>query len=440
MTEERLHFNGETNAPNAMYAAEHLSRYAVLAPFVAGKRVLDIACGEGYGSWFLKEWGAAEVVGVDISEDAITAAQKNFGRDGVRYLVGDACKAQEFLDHASFDIIVSFETVEHVADPLGFLEGLRTLAAINAGFFISCPNDYVSMSLDKSNPFHLRKYTFEEFQDLSEGVLGKGDQWLLGTNVQGYAFIADGDLLISRPMQNWQSIVNAKAGGNVQILPSQSNVCPDRKNVLCYLGVWGGKDPVSAVTVSAQSYSAFIEPWQTIDWLNEQLANLQETKAQENREILKLQDDCRKSPSQAEISVSQARHRTMGLASQVAALQKERHSLGLRVAEYEDQVMCKDQSIMDLESLVVSRDSQLEASQRERHSLERRITEYKDQSTYKDQSITSLELLLAYRDSQLLAIYNSKSWKFTKILRTLGRLARGEFSSVFDSLRHIIKK
>lgn len=391
MIEERLHFDAEIDAPNAMYAAEHLSRYAVLAQFVKGKRVLDIACGEGYGSWLLKEWGATEVVGVDISESAITAAQKNFGRAGVRYLVGDACKAQEFLDHASFDIIVSFETVEHVADPLLFLQGLRTLAATNAGIFISCPNDHIAMPADKANPFHLRKYTFEEFQNLAENVLGRGDQWLLGTNVQGYAYIPDGDLLIRRPMRNLQDIVNAKTGSTAQILPSQWNVSPDRMNVLCYMGIWGVKNLVPAVTVSAQSYSAFMEPWQAIEWFKEQLANAGDLKIRENRQSSKLQEDCRKLCAYAEIDVAEARHRTMELSIQLDSLQAERHSFELIATGYKNQAL-------------------------------------------------ALEALAVHRDSQLSVIYNSKSWKWTKPVRVFGRLARGEFDSVRASLRQFLSR
>ncbi|MEB0165294.1 methyltransferase domain-containing protein, partial [Glaciimonas sp. CA11.2] len=314
-----------------------------------------------------------------------------FGRTGVRYLVGDACKAPEFLDHASFDIIVSFETVEHVADPVTFLHGLRTLAATNAGIFISCPNDYIAMPVDKANPFHLRKYTFEEFKGLAEMVLGNGDQWLLGANVQGYAFIPDGDSLISCPMQNWQSIVNAKAGGTTQILPSQWNVSPDKTNVLCYLGIWGVKDLVPAVTVSAQSYPAFIGPWETINWFKEQLANASELKTEDARQILKLEEDCRKLCVQAELSVAEARHRTMELSIQLDSLQAERHSFDLIATGYKNQAL-------------------------------------------------ALEALAVYRDSQLSVIYNSKSWKWTKPVRVFGRLARGEFDSVRASLRQFLSR
>lgn len=259
MSDERLHFDEGGRAPDVMTAAEHLARYAALAPFVRGKRVLDIACGEGYGSWFLKEWGASEVVGIDISSDAIENARKLFGRDGVTFYSGDACRAVEHLENGSFDLVVSFETIEHVEEPRMLLEGLRLLCAPGGGIFVSCPNDHIAMSAESSNPYHLDKYTFEEFKELSESILGKASQWLLGSNVQGYALIPEGDPIIGRVWDDWRDIVVSKAFPEFHLLPSQANVRPDRSNVLYYMGVWGVEQQATAVAVTAQSFSAFVE-------------------------------------------------------------------------------------------------------------------------------------------------------------------------------------
>jgi hypothetical protein len=367
-----------------MTAAEHLARYAVLAPFVRGKRVLDIACGEGYGSWFLKEWGAREVIGVDISTEAIDSARKRFGREGVSFLVGDACRAHEFLEHASFDVIVSFETIEHVADPQSFLVGLRSLVTPAAGIFISCPNDHVAMPANQSNPFHLRKYTFEEFQHLSEGILGKGTQWLLGANVQGYALIPDGDPVVSEVWEDWCDIVSTKSFTVAQLLPSQTNIRPDRSNVLYYLGVWGVEKAAASVAVSAQSFSAFIEPWKVIEGFKAQLFHARigteesnPTDRASHLEIPQLFD-------QLSAEMAETRHRVLALA---ADLEKENRELHLA-----------------------------------------------------NERVSSLEAEIMTRDTQLATILNSKSWRLTKFVRLIGRLARGEFASVKESLRAYIKK
>ena len=432
-----LHFDDPATMPNAMYAAEHVARYAMLAPFVRGKRVLDIACGEGYGSWFLKEWGAREVVGVDISADAIDAAQKFFSREGVSFLAGDACRAQDFLAHASFDLIVSFETIEHVADPLAFLLGLRSLASPEAGIFISCPNDHIAMAAGQSNPYHLRKYSFEEFQNLSESILGKGAQWLLGAVVQGYALIPDGDPVISDIWDNLHDIVNTKPFAVSHLLPSQANIRPDRSNVLYYVGAWGLEKAAAAVAVSAQSYPAFTGPWRTIEWLKAQLSQvtigLEEANQRRSNhssfkelgeaiEFLKTQLP----PAKIEFDAIDQSSHTPGL---------EIHQLCARfsgeVAEARHRVLALAAQILRLEGEI--RD--LQATAARVPLLEGEIRDLQATAA----RVPLLEGEVLKRDGQLSMIVNSKSWIWTRPARVIGRLLRGDFSGVKNSLFGINK-
>src|ERR1035437_10505448 len=91
---------------------EHVYRYAFASRFVKGKRVLDIACGEGYGAAALQKAGAAHVIGVDISESVCLHARSKYGLDARR---GTA--EQIPLPDRSVEVIVSFETIEHVPEP-----------------------------------------------------------------------------------------------------------------------------------------------------------------------------------------------------------------------------------------------------------------------------------------------------------------------------------
>ena len=91
---------------------EHVYRYAFASRFVAGKRVLDIACGEGYGAAALQKAGASHVIGVDVSGDACVHALKRYGLDA-RPGSGE----QIPLADDSVDVVVSFETIEHVRNP-----------------------------------------------------------------------------------------------------------------------------------------------------------------------------------------------------------------------------------------------------------------------------------------------------------------------------------
>ena len=222
MAEERLRFGDGICPSNTMDLIEHFGRYATLARFAKGQRVLDTACGEGYGSWLLKEWGASSVLGLDVSEESISAARREFSRDGVDFRVADAGDAVSALPAASFDLIACFETIEHVDDPERFLTGLRSLAAPGARIFISCANDHVACPPDQRHPYHLRKYTFEEFREFSERVLGSAGQWLLGVNVQGHALMDAADPLISEAELTSRAIfVMAGEGSDAYLLPSQ---------------------------------------------------------------------------------------------------------------------------------------------------------------------------------------------------------------------------
>src|SRR5690606_5658101 len=96
---------------SSLEASIHLARYACVIPFVKDKVVLDVACGEGYGSALLKLYGAARVVGVDISNEAIDKARSTFSESGAEYIVSDVAELESLFPAGSFDVIVSIETI-----------------------------------------------------------------------------------------------------------------------------------------------------------------------------------------------------------------------------------------------------------------------------------------------------------------------------------------
>ena len=81
---------GTTPEEWCLYGHLHLQRYRFAMPYVGGKRVLDLACGTGYGSYALRTLGAREVAWVDLSEEAIAYARKNYARTGLSYEIGNA--------------------------------------------------------------------------------------------------------------------------------------------------------------------------------------------------------------------------------------------------------------------------------------------------------------------------------------------------------------
>jgi SAM-dependent methyltransferase len=162
-----VEFTGERLVPGQVdqdLFNEHLARYAFASRLARLKRVLDIACGMGYGSAELARV-ANHVVGLDISEDAVAAARSAYPSENLRFL---AAPAQAIpLDDASFDLIVAFEVIEHLHDWPALLAEVRRLLAPGGQFIVSTPNKKFyaeSRRLDGPNPFHVHEFDYEEFR------------------------------------------------------------------------------------------------------------------------------------------------------------------------------------------------------------------------------------------------------------------------------------
>lgn len=163
-----LEFTGERFTPECVREIwyEHMHRYAFAQPLARGLRVLDAACGEGYGAALLAS-SASQVLALDISEQAVAHARARYGQMvNLRFDVAD-CTRLDALPAGSFDLITSFETLEHVQDQERMLDGFARLLAPEGLLLVSTPDKYTYTDLTGViNEFHVRELYRDEFEAL----------------------------------------------------------------------------------------------------------------------------------------------------------------------------------------------------------------------------------------------------------------------------------
>lgn len=138
----------------------HMQRYGFASGLLSGGRVLDMACGCGYGSALLAEQNPdKQITGIDIDPEAIAYAQANYQRDNLRYLCANA---ETFSDSGGFDSIVSLETIEHLPNPQRLVDNYASLLAKGGRIIASVPT---TPTLD-GNPHHLHDFSPRSFYAL----------------------------------------------------------------------------------------------------------------------------------------------------------------------------------------------------------------------------------------------------------------------------------
>ena len=161
-----LTFTGERFTPEVRGPIwyEHWHRYAFVASIVRGLRVLDAACGEGYGSFLLAR-AAAQVTGVDISADAVTHARERYPSDNLAFVQGSVTQLP-LPDH-SVDVVVSFETIEHLAPQREMLAEFRRVLTPAGVLIISSPNRPIYNEAGQvENHFHVSELDRAELKAL----------------------------------------------------------------------------------------------------------------------------------------------------------------------------------------------------------------------------------------------------------------------------------
>jgi SAM-dependent methyltransferase len=171
-----LHLTGERTLPDVpeenYWYRRHLAVYEWIAARVHGRRVVDLACGEGYGTVVLGR-RAASVIGVDANPEAFEHARLKYSGAGV-------CFERDMIETWSGDVdcVVFLQTIEHVQDPDAVLARLRDLIGPRGVAYISTPN-VLTLAPEgeprSGNPWHVREYRPQEYRALCERHFGQVD-------------------------------------------------------------------------------------------------------------------------------------------------------------------------------------------------------------------------------------------------------------------------
>lgn len=141
---------------------DHIARYEFVSSYCRGKRVLDVATGTGYGANILRRNGAAEVVAVDREQGALDYAADRYGTDGLIWMNRDAYDLQ-FREE--FDVVVSFETIEHLKEPEKFVVQCKRAVKRDGLFVVSTPENVGGPFVSR---YHELEFNRAEFRELLE--------------------------------------------------------------------------------------------------------------------------------------------------------------------------------------------------------------------------------------------------------------------------------
>lgn len=171
-TGERILLDKET----PLMIARHFCAYKFAKDLVSGKSVLDIGCGEGYGSHYLAG-SADKVTGMDYDPAVIGYAEGKYKRGNLTFLAADIKGLGSLGD--KFDVVCCFQVIEHLKDAGALLNDVRSVLNPAGIFICSTPNKLdASPGRDKPlNKFHVKEYHLDEFAGLMKSHFGRVDMF-----------------------------------------------------------------------------------------------------------------------------------------------------------------------------------------------------------------------------------------------------------------------
>jgi len=381
---KKLPWTGERYLPemHGSIELEHVHRYLFAKQLAVGKRILDIASGEGYGSKILAET-AKRVIGVDIAQDAVSHAIKKYRVDNLEFRLG-SCSSIPVEDN-SIDMIVSFETIEHHAEHDQMMREFKRILVPNGFVIISSPNKYeYSDRPNYKNPYHIKELYRDEFESL------------LKTNFKNYKVLD-------------QKVVYGSAlFGNDVSEKFTSYKLNDSKISNAFLGL---PEPIYLVAIASDSDLPIIQNGLLeVDlWLSEPL------KAKDEQ-IISLNQGINERDAQI-TNLSQGINERD---EQIVSLSQGMHERDAQITNLSQNINERDVQISNLRQGISECNEQITSLSQDLNGRDAQITSLSQDLNERDAQIIILNQTIYEYNQRIEALINSRSWKITKPLRWCG--------------------
>lgn len=156
---ERTRVNPDTEPIHRLEYPDHWERYEFAGKFVYKKKVLDIACGVGYGTALLSRASGNRAIGLDIDGRSVEEAISNYGNQANFKNIHDY---QWPIENDSIDVLVSLETFEHLDNTSAFLCEAKRVLKLKGLLILSTPLNETDTRFNPANQFHIREYNWDE--------------------------------------------------------------------------------------------------------------------------------------------------------------------------------------------------------------------------------------------------------------------------------------
>lgn len=348
-----LEFTGERVIPGLTESSlwnEHLARYLFAARLSRRRRVLDLACGSGYGSAELARQAEC-VTAVDIAPDAVLASRNEYANQkNIRWSVGDA-QVLPFRDQA-FDLVVAFEVIEHLRDQVVMVAEAKRVLAPGGQLVVSTPNRLFyteSRNTAGPNPFHTREFDFGEFKELLESFFPHVSLFL-EDHAEG--------ILVQAAHQR----------GPTEVRFGESLPDPNDANFFVAVCALTPQTGAPAFLYLPSTANLLRERWRHIEMLNEQLAESRSEHQTMVRKYDQLEQEVEQKNAwarQLNDNIDQAAQRIRELD---AELVEQRTGFQSKIASLEGELRQANEWAQGLERDVADRDAQVvqESSRAER--------------------------------------------------------------------------